>query len=614
MTHLNALAPTHFLSWTEHMFGTNLIVAQDGQVWILHNPQLTEGQVRMDWSTINLPENPGSSQLRSEGQAFIVQITKRLEAKKGGISALAMHLRFARLRFAIEWMSRNEVHSFSALTPQHVDAILKEATSRRGAELSGKTVTAWYRLFVEAWLTRGSTWRGLAFNPTDFRTLDAWTRRGRQNDRWRPLDDSIALPLLRDAMDWLESIANLIPPMIETIWQSRSETSDLSRKKFRRATTVTMRELANSDSYLKLVKALGKPNTPPSLLIHEAVRHTQGAAIVLILFLCGCRISEATNLSSECLSTSVHNDGFEYIYIEGRLAKANGRPHRWVAPPAVSDAIEKVRALFRFLGTNAPDKLFFGINGNGILPRSDHKFQSLPPTRAAILARSFARSKFRTSPIPDEVRFHSHQGRKTFARFVVTRDRSSLDALAGQYGHVHRGITDDAYAGYDIELASLISTAEQEELTLRLSELLSARTIGGKAGAKLVEMGNAQDSIKFRGKRSVQHMAERLIASGVKLAPCDWGYCVYVEQLSACKGNKNGPNEVLRAPDVCSKCSNFVVTEWHRKWWENRHTKDSDFLRREALPDQTRMLVEQRLGRTTDVLTQITTIKRTSLV
>lgn len=42
-------------------------------------------------------------------------------------------------------------------------------------------------------------------------------------------------------------------------------------------------------------------------------------------------------------------------------------------------------------------------------------------------------------------RLASHQGRKTFARFVGRRDRTGLAALAKHLGHVTRAMTDRSY-------------------------------------------------------------------------------------------------------------------------------------------------------------------------
>ncbi|WP_204327512.1 hypothetical protein, partial [Stenotrophomonas maltophilia] len=53
-------------------------------------------------------------------------------------------------------------------------------------------------------------------------------------------------------------------------------------------------------------------------------------------------------------------------------------------------------------------------------------------------------------------RLTTHQGRKTFARFVGKRDRTGLHALQHHFGHVTRIMTDSAYVGTDFDLGELV--------------------------------------------------------------------------------------------------------------------------------------------------------------
>ena len=47
---------------------------------------------------------------------------------------------------------------------------------------------------------------------------------------------------------------------------------------------------------------------------------------------------------------------------------------------------------------------------------------------------------------------NTHQGRKTFARFVAKRDRTGLHALQKHFGHVSLAMTDRGYVGTDFAL------------------------------------------------------------------------------------------------------------------------------------------------------------------
>lgn len=592
------------------MLETSIIVRVEGDAWTLHNPKLTEGYIKIDWASISSSRGKLTKPLIEEGKLFLLEAIKRLEAQRGGISASALLLKFHRIRFSLEWMIQNSVSSFSLLTPLHIDKLLQAAAQRPGFQLTNKTMTSWHHLFVEAWLTRGPNWGGLSFDPRTYRRLNKWTKVGKRNRRWKPLEEQAAISLIKDAITWMETVAPLLPPLLRKIYASRAETQHLSRKRFRMETYKFMQNLENSEEFKKLRSLLGNPDIPSAFLIHKAIRLTQGATLAQILFLCGTRVSEAASLTPNCLTSATHSDGFDYSYIQGWLAKTNGRDHRWIAPPSVCTAIEKINKLFDFIDAECRPSLFIAMRGNGILNRK-MQFDKYRALRASAVVKEFARTSLRASPIPGHIRFHCHQGRKTFARFVVSRDRNALGALAGQYGHAHSGITDQAYVGYDIELSTLLSEAEQEELTLRLSELLSASSIGGKAGKNLRTLAETQlRPTQFRGKRALKHMAESLIAKGVKLAPCDWGYCIYVQELSACQGSHTGPNEIRRAPDVCAKCRNFAVTERHRPWWEERFNRDTAFLKGGNISEQAERFVERRIQTTTEVLIQIQDIKR----
>ncbi|WP_156414138.1 tyrosine-type recombinase/integrase [Bordetella sp. N] len=588
------------------MFGVDLIVKVDDATWVLHNRQLREGEVFLNWNSMPYAGTERSDGLIDEAKAFILQIIKRLEERIPSIAALPIKLRFMRLRKIVRWMVDHHLHSFSQLTPTHIEKLLQSVATKDGTALSQATVNSWRRLLEEAWLTRTKSWPGLSFNPATHVTLRHWSRAGRKQLRWQPLDQRLAIELLKDAMKWTEVAPPILGPIIRRIWQTRTESSKLSKAQFSILNAPLMQDLAHTPEFSSLRELMNEKDATPTFLVQEALRLTQAATLIQILFLCGTRISEAASLPLGSLMTTTHSDGFEYTYITGKLAKSSGRPHRWIAPPTVREAIDSLENLYSFVSPEHRTGLFLRLSLNGTIPRQVENIHQMTATAAARLAKEFARSPTREKPIPLSVRFHSHQGRKTFARFVATRDRNALGALSAQYGHIHSGITDRSYVGYDIELAELLSLAEQEDLTIRLTELLSAKTIGGKAGSRILDlMKHVDQAPKFRGKRALHNLAEKLISSGTKLVPCNWGYCLYVEHLSACKGTKHGPDEVRRAPDVCAKCSNFSVTERQAEWWSERYAKDEEILKRADLPEQTRAVIEQRLNTTASVIHQL---------
>ncbi|WP_316677978.1 hypothetical protein [Ralstonia chuxiongensis] len=223
--------------------------------------------------------------------------------------------------------------------------------------------------------------------------------------------------------------------------------------------------------------------------------------------------------------------------------------------------------------------------------------------------KMFADAPHRCSS-PAVVRLHPHVARKTFARFVVLRDKRALEALSYHFGHTHMMITDGCYVGADIELAKLMNEEARKDLAHGLEDILRSGALAGKASRSLQTFMRDAQSGRYRGRRTLQSLVSKLINEGVQLAPCDWGYCVYSQSLSACRGTASGPNEENRSPEVCAMCANFVVTEKHRLWWSERQERDALFLSENGIPEQSRQWVSRRQAGTEKVLHELNERRR----
>src|SRR5450631_598214 len=118
-------------------------------------------------------------------------------------------------------------------------------------------------------------------------------------------------------------------------------------------------------------------------------------------------------------------------------------------------------------------------------------------------------------------RFSSHQGRKTFARFVALRDRTALYALAQHLGYRDIRQTDQSYVGTDYQLNSEIDAAVIDESIAAWEQMLSATTLAGRMGAEVLARRP-----RFRGarvKQEIRAYARMLTDSGLTLGVCEWG-------------------------------------------------------------------------------------------
>ena len=96
-------------------------------------------------------------------------------------------------------------------------------------------------------------------------------------------------------------------------------------------------------------------------------------------------------------------------------------------------------------------------------------------------------------------------------------------------------------------------------------------------------------------KADLKTYARMLVEAGLILGVCDYGYCVYREEYSACHGNATGPNPVNREPSTCTRCKNFAVSVQHRPYWLEQVRRCEVLLNEPALPTQTLKILRERL-------------------
>jgi hypothetical protein len=165
--------------------------------------------------------------------------------------------------------------------------------------------------------------------------------------------------------------------------------------------------------------------------------------------------------------------------------------------------------------------------------------------------------------------------------------------LAQHLGHRDRTITDQGYAGTDYALDREIDAEVLEQSVLAWEHMLSTPELGGRAGIEILAKRP-----QFRGVRikdDLKTYARMLVEAGLILGLCDYGYCVYREEYSACRGNATGPNPVNREPSICTHCKNFAVSAAHRPYWLEQMSRCELLLNEPALPTQTLKILRERL-------------------
>jgi hypothetical protein len=170
-------------------------------------------------------------------------------------------------------------------------------------------------------------------------------------------------------------------------------------------------------------------------------------------------------------------------------------------------------------------------------------------------------------------------------------------------GHRDRGVTDFGCSGTDYALEREIRTDILEQSVAAWEHMLSMPQLGGRAGQEILVKRP-----QFRGARmkvELKSYARTLVEAGLVLGVCDYGYCVYRQEYSACRGNSSGPNPVYREPSTCARCLNFAVSTPHRPYWLDQSQRCQALMNDHALPTQTIKIARERLEEARGVLASI---------
>jgi len=572
------------------------------RLWQLpHHPLLPDEIITLDWGRLlpmDVPNSGGKARLKRSIQSYFSALAD--EGNNGKPYApTTLRREFSDLQILARWMARQKLWQLSALSLEYILKFLQSREPRQGSEMvSDRTLATWMTRFQRMWNLRdryaGAIRIEVAYYADEIQTQV----RGKRLQKWRALPDHVAFALIRDALDWIEQVGPILVAYLREYANLQESIKSYTNYERDKRIKNFFAKIENDPHFQALSKSIGYSGH-----VHYAISHAvsvlEGACLTFILLLVGMRISEVLALGRDCLSQPATLDFARYL--TGPAAKKQGVTRRWAIGRPIDRAVELMIELGDIGRNDGSRALFIRRHSGSAVFWPAREAKRMNRDIAVRRISAFAVSGVRQGAIQAE-KFHPHMARKTFAQLAVRRDRSLLEPVSAHLGHIYQTFTDGQYVGADYSLAQLLEEADRSELAASLEHLLTCGSVvgGGAAGLETI-----REEVKFKGKRALQSLIQKLIARGVKLAPCDWGFCVYSEVYSACEGDAVGPDEMKRSPDVCSGCHNFVVTERHRPWWEERALREERFLAQEGLSEQTASLVHRRLLRTRSVLRDV---------
>lgn len=520
-----------------------------------------------------------------------------------GCAGSSLRLYFQCMRALIRWMIQEGLQRFADLDAERVADFTQALRRRRGrtrTTISRETLSHYYRVLTGLHRHRGTVRDALQFDPFPGVSVRAATPGTDSGNPESYTPDVVAIPLIQGAIELLNAAAFRTLAVRESCLQTyqRLRAAKVDRRVARLRVLSALYEIT-------VDTPLGPYRFDSHRSLSRLIDLLYGACFVVVSYLVGPRVSEILRLQAGCVQPfdkPGSDTSLSIAAIVGAIYKAesyHGRRHQWIAPPPAIHAITVLEAL------SEPHRTRSGRADLWQRPRiRDLGIDEWLPDSIMTLRVSDTRSAnervnrfVKWLGVPRykgrRWRFSSHQGRKTFARFVALRDRTAIYALAQHLGHRDMRQTDQAYVGTDYQLHREIETEVLDQSVSAWELMLSARTLGGRMGAEVLARRP-----RFRGSRVKQEIrayARVLAETGLTLGVCEWGYCVYREEVSACHGSPTAPDPVRREPSTCARCKNFSLTDAHRPYWIEQVDRYQRLLNDPALPTQTLKIARTRL-------------------
>ncbi|BCF95199.1 hypothetical protein [Paraburkholderia largidicola] len=578
-------------------------------VWVFKPTSALEERrpVRIDWR-FKLPSGalfvePQFAQLLHCCKQVVAIIRSRSLGTGLTQRATTTFALFMRLRTLVRWMEQTGYKRFADLDATALWQFQRSIVQRPGVQrnaLAPSTVRSYLDALSYLHRFRDQLDDGLQIDPfpgRDLRTVMGM--RGTTGRHWPYTPEVVAVPLIQGAIDLVASGSALILQARDVYTQAMSASN---RRGYELDTCTVAATRALRDACIEVPGQQG-----PILSVYDLRRSIDAlyaACFVVISYLVGPRASEILHLEAGCVQRRRVGSAVdeEITVIVGSVFKGeagyNGRPHEWVAPPPVVATIAVLEALSEGhrAQTGSPKLWLRRSKAAGATEwqlSCPGSLKIISSTRIVSLLQRFAARLMLPKHEGKAWLLTTHQGRKTFARFAALRDGSALLALAQHLGHRERAVTDSGYAGTDYHLNREIESEILEQSVAAWEHMLVTPGLGGRAGVEITAKRP-----RFRGtriKQDVKSYARLLVDAGLALGICDWGYCVYREDHSACLGNAIGPNPARREPSTCARCKNFAVSDQHRSYWVEQVHRHEELLNEVALPRQTLHVVRERM-------------------
>lgn len=486
------------------------------------------------------------------------------------------------LLFLLRWMVERGIRRFEDMTGNTMayTQTTKKYLTTGGKEPSAQTIGHRLQILGDIYRQRSKLDDALQANPWPGDTVASLSGFHHNPNKYVPktelIPERVAVELASVVLDYIRKRSSNI----------------LAARDAKEAAMRSKREAGFSHDTIKLAraKAVREWGYANAYKLTTDVGYLRTACMIVIEMFSGIRQSELMSLGEDCISHRQSRDGsFDVTWLHGTTYKMGMRPKAWQVPPVVEEAVavmmlltqplrdairreiselhrsiplaigrEKSRLVRRLaLAEHNQNKLFLAqwTNGNNAISVLSGASVYNELRRFCVDHRILGDDG---QPYP----LHSHQFRRTYARFIARSELGDLLTLRDHLGHwsldettfYADGATENFQA--DVELLKMIAIEKQQ----RTTEVVHGYLVSDAPLANGEHwLGQWRESVRTASDKEAL-IAE--YAGSITLNGTGHSWCVGNARGTGCGGLC-----VFEAP-MCVDCQYGIIGSEHRAVWE----------------------------------------------
>ncbi len=484
-------------------------------------------------------------------------------------------------------------------------------------------------------------------------------------NRIPPLPDEVAMPLLREALDWINYKADDVLVLQQQFLDARNELPIQGAGPKLNALLGAFRFASPPGSETPWRKKLndedvihpehGKVTLTRIQGLRRLILRVRSACVTILQYMVGLRAGEIcatesgwsaeSNLPS-CITRRHSKSGLmEMFYLKSVLSKGVDRPTDedwllgcrpvgsafWPAPVRALEVLEKLFRPWRLLAGS--DALIISFAQPKALPLRASSVGRITSSELLRGIKQFIYSEVDLSALPDRSErnedltgyretkglcVRTSQGRKTFAAYVLETRASLLQAVSEHFKHLSVATTQEGYFPKASQLHSEAQTVIFSETVAFFMGATEGRPMAGRMAPLIAKYFSGDEWQEIADYAEREQQVEALVKThDLRIFFNDYGNCLIrtnplesrcQQAAGAASWDAVTPNYAAKSPGICSGCGAFVIDASHLPFWVRRDTELSTVLEGAEADGNSRefFVLKQRVAQARKIIKLVT--------